>query len=87
MDVIPIWTVERNWVGLSSKRRAAIAPASPVSAITCNLALRLAAKAISDMAKIPLITTRKISSAKSIGGADQSRARNHDPRSVAESVP
>src|SRR5690606_23042832 len=62
------------------------APASPVSASTCRRAFRLAARAISDMAKAPLRNTRKISRAKSMGGAGRGRAVDHDPPRLAESL-
>ena len=42
------------------------APLSPASSIAASLALRLAAKAISDMAKIPLINVKSAINKKSI---------------------
>ena len=54
MEVMPTCTVERNWVGWSCSSMAALAPLSPASAMAISRVLRLAANAISDMAKSAL---------------------------------
>jgi len=69
MDVMPICTVDNHCVGFSCSAIAATAPGCPLSTITCKRALRLVLKAISDMAKAPLITIRKSSSVKSMRAA------------------
>ncbi len=66
MEVMPTCTDERNCVGLSSRPRAAWAPLSPDSPMAVSLALRLEARAISDMAKTPLSSVKKAISKKSI---------------------
>ena len=66
MEVMPTCTDDRNWVGLSSRISAALAPLSPDSAMAESRALRLAAKDISDMAKTPLSSVRKAISKKSM---------------------
>jgi len=72
IDVMPIWTVERNLVGLSCRSIAACAPDSPLSTSTCSRALRLAVNAISDMANTAFNKMRKMTSAVSIRGAYES---------------
>jgi len=69
MEVMPICTVDKNFVGLSCRSMAAAAPGSAASTITCNRALRLAVSAISDMAKRPLSRMRKTRSDVSMRAA------------------
>ena len=66
IEVMPIWMVERNLVGLSCRASATAAPDSPASTMTCRRALRLAVRAISDIANQPFSRIRKSSSAVSI---------------------
>ena len=80
IEVMPICTVERNWVGLSCSASAARAPASPVSAITCSRALRLAARDISDMANTPLSRISEKSRARSMTGTARHAAPEVEAR-------
>lgn len=66
MEVMPTCTEDRNWVGLSSSTRADCAPLSPDSAIADGRALRLEAKASSDMANTPLSKVNSAMSRKSM---------------------
>ena len=66
IDVMPICTTDKNLVGSSCRSIAALAPASPVSTITCSRALRLAVSAISDMANNALSRIKKDRSATSM---------------------
>jgi len=54
IEVMPTCTEDKNWVGLSIRLSAVWAPRSPLSASASRRALRLEAKASSDMAKAPL---------------------------------
>ena len=71
MEVMPTCTVLKNWLGWPSSTRAACAPLSPASAIAAKRALRLPAKANSDMANTPLSKVRKTISKNSIAGPRQ----------------
>lgn len=66
IEVMPTWTDDKNWVGLSSRPSAASAPLSPDSARAASLALRLDDRAISDMANTPLSNVKKAISKKSM---------------------
>ena len=66
MEVMPTCTDERNCVGFSSNLRAVIEPLSPASAMAARRALRLDARASSDMANAPLSRVRKTMSRVSI---------------------
>ena len=66
IEVMPTWTEDKNWVGLSSSFNAACAPLSPDSDIAVRRALRLEARASSDMAKTPLSKVRNAMSRKSM---------------------
>ena len=67
MDVMPICTVDRNWVGFAISLSAARAPLSPASLSAAKRALRLDAKAISDMANTPFKRVSKTISRTSMG--------------------
>ncbi len=65
IEVMPTCTVDRNWVGCSSRRSAVAAPASSASASAISRALRLDARAISDIANTPLSSVNSAISRKS----------------------
>ena len=66
MEVMPTCTDDKNWVGLSIRARAALAPLSPASAMVCSRTLRLAVSASSDMAKAPFNKVSTMISKKSM---------------------
>src|SRR3990167_3720710 len=66
MEVMPTCTDDRNCVGFSSNPSAACAPLSPDSAMSLSRALRLEARASSDMAKTPLSRVKKTMSRRSM---------------------
>ena len=66
IDVMPTCTVDKNCVGFSSNLRAAAAPLSPASSMAASLALRLEARANSDMANTPFTKVKNTISKKSI---------------------
>ena len=57
-SVMPIWIVERNWLGELARSRATCAPGWPSSAFCCSRARRDATRAISDMASRPFTMIR-----------------------------
>ena len=59
IEVIPICTVDKNCVGCASKRKAARAPESPSASSATKRGLRHDAKAISDIANMPLNSVRR----------------------------
>jgi hypothetical protein len=66
IEVIPIWTVDKNRVGWPINSKAARAPAAPASSMATKRALRLEDKAISAMAKPPLRRVKPMISSSSI---------------------
>ena len=66
MDVMPTCTEDKNCVGLPSNSKAACDPLSPDTAMAFRRALRLDAKANSDMEKTPLSSVKKRMSRKSM---------------------
>src|SRR5687768_17953604 len=58
MDVMPIWTVDKNWVGSSASLRAVWAELLPLAASLIRRDFLAVTIAISDIAKSPLMTIR-----------------------------
>ena len=71
IDVMPICTVERNWVGFSISLSAASAPMSPDSARAARRARRLVDSAISDIANKALHTVSNASKSTSMGSGGE----------------
>ena len=64
--VMPIWMVDKNWLGDSARARAARAARSPRSARFCRRVLRDETIAISDIEKIPFATVKAATIASSV---------------------